>query len=185
MYWRQQRAVEHRFNWQFGRNWSGFFLLFLFFCFFSFLWFLHVFQGSGFFLFTSYFSRSSTMDVFPTMGRHILTSHASIIYSLAFLSEIHFPVLDQCMKLVRLSYYVWKQSNISTWNCTVLQNIVYAAHFFVAWSGNFLRRFGMSIIISFLSLSCIYKKAFYCKYHLHRAQHTLTKHPLLSMASQT
>ena len=45
------------------------FFLFLFF--FSFLWFLHVFQGSGFFLFTSYFSRSSTMDVFPTMGRHI------------------------------------------------------------------------------------------------------------------
>jgi hypothetical protein len=68
------------------------------------------------------------------------TSHASIIYSLALLSEIHFPVLDQCMKLVNLSSYAWKQSNISNWSSTVLQNIVYAAHFFVAWSGNSLKR---------------------------------------------
>ena len=109
-----------------AENWSGFFSSVPFFCFFSFLWFLHVFQGSGFFLFTSYFSRLSTMDVFPTMGRHILTSHASNIYSLALLSEVHFPVLDKCMKLVFLSYYVWKQSNISTWS--------------VAWSGNSLTR---------------------------------------------
>jgi hypothetical protein len=84
-------------NWQ---ELKRFFSSVPFFCFFSFLWFLHVFQGSGFFLFTSYFSRSSTMDVFPTMGRHILTSHASNIYSLALLSEVHFPVLDKCMKLV-------------------------------------------------------------------------------------
>ena len=33
----------------------------------------------------------------------------------------------------------------------------------------------VSIIISFVSLSWIYKKTFYCKYHLHRTQHTLTK----------
>jgi hypothetical protein len=45
--------------------------VFLFLFFFSFLWFLHVFQGSGFFMFASYFSRSLTMDIFPSMGKHI------------------------------------------------------------------------------------------------------------------
>ena len=32
---------------------------------------------------------------------------------------------------------------------------------------------------------CILKWAFYCKYHLHRTQHTLTKYLLLSWALQT
>ena len=150
---------------------------------FSLFHFLLVFLLFSCFPFASYFSRSSTMGVFPTMGSHILTSCASIIYSLALLSEIHFPVLDKCRKSGSSSYYVWKQSNSSTWSITVLQNIVYAAHFFVAWSNSSLKRIRNEYHHFLYYL--FHLNAFYCKYPC--AEHNILWQNifLLSMASQT
>jgi hypothetical protein len=104
---------------------EAFFFFCSIFCFFS------SFLSSGFFMFSRDLVSSCLPVIFPGHQPWMssppwvdmfLTSHASIIYSLALLIEIHFPVLDKCMKLVFSSYYVWKQSNISTWS--------------IAWSGN-------------------------------------------------